>query len=54
MRRKYHARRTGRGRYSLVRQPSPYAPGTVEEVLGARISNGRVSSFVLTPLAAGD
>ena len=55
MRKKYNARRTGKGRYSLLRKRSIYGPpGTTMEVLGARISNGRVSSFVLTPLAAGD
>lgn len=55
MRRKYDARRTGRGRYSLLRKASIFGPpGSTDEVLGARISNGRVSSFILTPLAAGD
>ncbi len=54
MHRKYNARRTGRGRYRLLGTASQYAPGKIHEVLGARISSGRVSSFILTPLAAGD
>lgn len=54
MHRKYRARRIGRGRYRLLGRPSPYAPGKTHEVLGARIANGRVSSFILSPLAAGD
>ncbi|MDQ3678860.1 MAG: hypothetical protein M3401_19025 [Actinomycetota bacterium] len=54
MHRKYNARRTGRGRYKLLGIPSPYAPGKTHEVLGARISSGRVSSFILSPFAAGD
>jgi len=55
MRKKYNAHRTGRGRYSLLRKRSIYGPpGSTDEVLGARISKGRVSSFILTPLAAGD
>jgi hypothetical protein len=55
MRKKYDAHRTGPGRYSLLRKRSIFGPpGTTMEVLGARIRNGGVSSFVLTPLAAGD
>jgi len=52
---KYDQRRTGPGRYSLVRRASPFGPpGTIQEILGARISNGKVSSFVVSPFAAGD
>ncbi len=54
MHRKYNARRTGHGRYRLLGRPSQYAPGKTDEVLGARISSGRVSSFILAPFAAGD
>jgi len=54
MHRKYNARRTGRGRYRLLGTESPYDPSRTDEVLGTRISNGRVSSFVLSPFAAGE
>lgn len=54
MRRRYRERRTGRGRYTLVRKRSFIGTSGFQEVLGANVRGGRVSSFKLTPLAAGD
>ena len=54
MRREYRVREQGGGLLSLQRTRSRFGTETLRDVMAARLTDGRVSSLSLFPLAAGD